>query len=143
MNINGTWEGEYIYGDDYLDGIKDKAIKFTVQLTTNGSEIAGSFTDEESRHIFPEGGVLAGMTENNYISLTKQYPHGWEFNEAGEMVLHPDSASHYIVYEGFFTGDKFEGSWEIPMYDPTVEYESIYHYEHIGGSGTWWMKKKE
>lgn len=120
-----------------------KAVAFTVRLTTNGSEIDGTFTDEETLDIFPDGGILVGVTENNYISLTKQYPCYWEIDEEGNKYYELETPSHFIMYEGYFNNDKFEGNWEVPMYEMDVEIESIYHYEHIGGSSTWWMKRKD
>lgn len=142
MNINGIWEGAYTYGSDYPENIAGTSIKFTVELLANGSDISGSFTDQETRDIFPEGGTLDGAHENNYINMIKRYSCTWGFNEDGEMIIMKDQPSHLIVYEGYIENGMFTGSWEIPVFNEEKLDQPGLIYQEITGSGTWWMQKK-
>jgi hypothetical protein len=141
MNINGIWEGEYTYGADYPTAVIGTSVSFRVNLSTNGSDIEGTFTDEETLEIFPRGGILTGTYENTYISLWKRYPHSWGFTETGEQFFDETLQSQEVAYEGFFDGEKYAGHWVIPLIERSESGEFFYSETETLGSGTWWMRR--
>jgi len=58
MNLKGRWKGEYTYGEGYPAGHVGRSVPFELELIPNGAEFEGFFTDEESKELFTEPGVL-------------------------------------------------------------------------------------
>ena len=139
MNMSGKWTGQYTYGEgyEYLD--IGKSVIFYLDITANGIEFEGIFTDDETKDIFKESGVLRGFLENNFISFSKWYPSYWEINEDGEKKFYEEKASHEICYEGVLIDDHFEGEWEISNHFV----DEGGPYTEINGKGTWTMRKDD
>ena len=136
--MEGKWIGQYTYGEGYTDNSKGKSIPFELDLTSNGVEFEGIFTDEETKNIFNEPGkVENGFLENTTISFTKTYPCLWGETETGEIEVRRDMPSHVIYYSGNLINSRFEGDWEILRF--LVDENGP--YTEINGSGTWMMAK--
>ena len=137
MNMTGKWTGQYTYGEGYADSDHGKSVTFYLEITANGIQFEGSFTDDETKDFFDEPGILSGILENNFISFSKWYPCYWAINEWGERKFFEDEASHEICYEGVLIEDNFVGEWEIPM----QFVDANGPYTVINGKGTWFMRK--
>lgn len=136
--MEGKWIGKYTYGEGYTDNSKGKSISFELDLTSNGVEFNGIFTDEETKNIFNEPGMVEnGFLENTTISFTKKYPCLWGENETGEIEVYEDLQSHVIYYSGNLINGSFEGHWEILRF--LVDENGP--YTETDGSGTWMMNK--
>ena len=132
MKIDGKWVGQYIYGENYPEICIGKSTLFEMNLIANGIEFYGNFSDDETRSIFQDNGIVSGFLEGNYICFEKQYPKSWQVNENGLIEILEDSIPPLIKYEGNLSGDQFEGTWEIHQY--YKENEDIFSI--VLGSGT-------
>lgn len=137
MNLKGKWKGEYTYGEGYPGSDLGRSVPFELVLVPNGIEFEGFFTDEESKDIFTEPGVLKGYQENGFINFSKWYPCYWQVTETGEVEVLRDTPSHEICHSGAYVTDHFEGEWEIPFYFT----DDLGTYAEIRGQGTWSMWK--
>jgi len=137
MKIEGKWVGQYTYGEMYPENCIGKSISFEMNLTANGIEFHGSFSDDETRNIFQDNGIVAGFLEGNYIAFDKQYPKACEIDESGIFKVLENSIPPLIKYEGILSDNQFEGTWEIHKY--YQENDEI--FSMVDGSGTWSMKK--
>lgn len=135
--MKGKWLGEYTYGEGYPADYTGKSVPFELNLSSNGVEFEGHFTDDETKDIFDIPGTVHGYLENNVVVFSKWYPCLWEINEAGEVKIFKDIPSHEIYYTGNLIDDHVEGVWEIPAH--FVDDDGS--YTEINGSGTWSMKK--
>jgi hypothetical protein len=106
-------------------------------LIATGIEFYGNFSDDETRDIFQDNGIVRGFCEGTYISFDKQYPKVWETNENGLIEVIENSIPPLIKYEGFLSDNQFEGTWEIHQY--YKENDEI--FSMIFGTGTWSMRK--
>ena len=108
-----------------------------MNLIANGIEFYGNFSDDETRSLFQDNGVVADFLEGKYISFDKQYPKAWETNDAGLIIVLENSIPPLIKYEGVLSDNQFEGTWEIHQYyKKNEELFSIVH-----GTGSWTMRK--
>ena len=114
-----------------------KSISFEMNLTSDGIEFYGNFSDDETRAIFKDRGNVAGFTEGTYIFFEKQYPKAWEISENGLINVLENSIPPLIKYEGALSDNQFEGTWEIHQY--YKEDDEI--FSMIFGTGTWSMRK--
>ena len=137
MKIEGKWIGQYTYGEPYPENCIGKSISFEMNLSAKGIEFYGSFSDDETRDIFLDNGIVAGFIEGNYISFDKQYPKAIEINDSGIVEVLENSIPPLIKYEGVLSDNQFEGTWEIHQY--YKENDEIFSIVH--GTGTWSMKK--
>jgi hypothetical protein len=137
--MEGKWTGQYTYGNDYPEIYIGKSVLFEMNLIQNGIEFYGNFSDDESRHIFQENGVVAGFIEGDLIFFDKQYPKAWEINENGTIQVIEDSIPPLIRYEGTLSENEFLGTWEIHQYYKEEGNEEIFSI--VAGTGTWSMRK--
>jgi hypothetical protein len=135
-SLTGKWEGSYSY---VSEGDSTVNVKFAFSLVDTNGNISGECFDAEEDGANPEPASINGFVKGNLISLIKQYPCYWYFNEDGfiEKILnkkHPE-----IHYSGRFINNKFIGTWE-------MEFESWTQGEgYISQTinGKWEMKKKK
>jgi hypothetical protein len=137
MKIDGKWIGEYTYGAMFPENCIGKSISFEMKLIANGIEFHGNFSDDETRSIFQDNGVVAGYYEGNFIAFDKQYPKACEIDEIGILKVIENSIPPLIKYEGILSNNQFVGTWEIHQY--YQEHNEIFSI--VNGSGTWSMKK--
>jgi hypothetical protein len=137
MKIEGKWAGQYTYGEMYPANCIGKSISFEMNLTANGIEFYGNFSDDETRDIFQDNGIVAGFLEGTYIAFEKQYPKEWEVNDNGLIKILENSIPPLIKYEGVLSDNQFEGTWEIHQYYK----EGDKLFSMIFGTGTWSMRK--
>ncbi len=138
--LAGKWIGQYTYGEGYPDDCKGKSVAFELDLTSNGVEFEGSFTDDETRNIFSAPGIVEnGFLENTAITFTKRYPCLWTIDEIGKIEIFRDLPSHSIYYSGDKVDDHFEGDWEILEF--LVDENGP--YTESNGIGSWSMRKLE
>ena len=131
------WIGQYTYGEGYPDNVKGKSVPFELELIVNGIEFQGNFSDDETRDIFSDNGIVKGYLENDCISFFKLYPKAWQITEEGRVKILENEDPHFIEYEGVLNQDQFEGSWQIPMHFVGDDGP----FTEIYGSGTWSMEK--
>jgi hypothetical protein len=137
MKMEGKWVGQYTYGETYPVNYIGKSISFEMNLSANGIEFYGNFSDDETRNIFQDNGIVGGFLEGDYICFDKQYPKAWEINESGMIEILENSIPFLIKYEGSLSGHQFEGTWEIHQY--YKEDDSLFSI--VLGTGTWSMCK--
>ena len=137
MKIEGKWVGQYTYGEDYPVNYIGKSIAFEMNVTSNGIEFYGNFSDDETRDLFQDSGIVAGFIEGDYICFDKQYPKAWQINEAGVIEILENSIPPLIRYEGVFSSNQFEGNWEIQQHYVGDDGP----FWMVFGTGTWSMKK--
>lgn len=138
MRMEGKWIGQYTYGEGYPDSVKGKSVRFEMNLEKNGIEFHGNFSDDETRHIFQENGVVAGFLEGDYIAFEMQYPKCWQITDKGEIEILEDAFPHLIKHVGTRLGMEFSGTWQIVEFfeeDDKVVVAST-------GTGTWRMAKE-
>lgn len=135
--MEGKWQGQFIYGENYPEKVIGKAITFEMNLNASGIEFYGNFSDDETRDIFKDNGIVSGFIEGNYIEFDKQYPKAYYSNEDGSIEIIENSNPHLIKYQGELKEKKFEGTWEIHQY--YEENDKI--FSEILGTGTWSMWK--
>ena len=137
MKIEGNWVGQYTYGEDYPANDIGRSVLFEMNVTASGIEFFGHFSDDETRNIFQDEGVVAGFLEGDYICFDKQYPKAWDVNETGVIEVLEDSIPPVIKYEGVLSDDQFEGTWEIHQYYK----EGDEFFSIVNGTGSWSMRK--
>jgi hypothetical protein len=134
MSLQGKWVGQYTYGNDYLLADIGRSVPFEMNLVASGIEFYGNFSDDESRYIFHDEGVVAGFVEGSYICFDKQYPKAWQMNGAGVIEVLEDSIPPVIKYEGTLGNGQFQGTWEIHEYYKEEEGDI---FSMVVGTGTW------
>jgi len=137
MKIEGKWIGQYTYGEMYPANYIGKSISFEMNLTATGIEFYGNFSDDETRDIFQDSGIVTGFIEGTYISFDKQYPKAVEIDGNGLIKVLENSIPPLIKYEGELSGNQFEGTWEIHQYYK----EADEFFSMVLGAGTWNMRK--
>ncbi|MGG9961162.1 hypothetical protein [Ferruginibacter sp. SUN106] len=137
MKLKGKWIGQYTYGEMYPENYIGKSVSFEMNLTANGIQFYGNFSDDETRNIFQDNGIVGGFLEGDYICFDKQYPKAWKTNEAGVIEILENSIAPLIKYEGVLSNNQFEGAWEIHQY--YKEDDQIFSV--VLGVGTWDMRK--
>jgi hypothetical protein len=138
-NFSGKWVGQYIYGENYPDGVKDMAVEFTIEMVANAGIVKGTCIDEQSKHLFEKPATIEGTIRNNVITFVKRYPHYWDIDENKRITQTPELPSQEIHYTGKFENNTFLGEWERMVMcanDKGDVYESI-------SSGKWIMKRKK
>lgn len=137
MKIEGKWVGQYSYGEMYPENCIGKSISFEMDLIANGIEFYGNFSDNETKTIFQDNGIVGGFLEGDYICFEKQYPKAWKVTEAGMVEILETSIPPLIKYEGVLISNQFEGNWEIHQFYK----EDDKLFSIILGTGTWNMRK--
>lgn len=137
MKVEGKWTGQYTYGENYNENFAGKSVAFEINVIANGIEFYGNFSDDETRDIFQDSGIVSGFVEGNYIYMEKQYPKAWDINKDGIMEIVEDTFPPLIKYEGALSDAQFEGTWEIHRY--YKEGDAIFSI--INGTGSWSMNK--
>jgi hypothetical protein len=140
--ITGKWIGEYVYGDSYENELRGKAVKFSIELFSDGELIRGTCIDEETHALFREPATIEGSFENDAILFYKTYPGEDDLIGASRLIAREYNRNRIqytgILMKRFFTGTHyFKGAWEINGSFLDKNGTAIY-YE---SDGTWSMKK--
>lgn len=135
IDISGTWNGLYRYGEGYSDIVRKQVVAFNAELQQRDGYFVGKA--KESANGIPEVSTIEGQLKGHKITFTKTYQHRYKINRDGEM--HVDDGHLYVHYAGEYDPslDKFSGEWTIE-----VTYFLFDGKRHDQTSrGTWEMKK--
>ncbi|MDF2381241.1 hypothetical protein JMG10_07180 [Nostoc ellipsosporum NOK] len=140
--FNGTWVGEYIYGDGYPDDVQGRREEFSLHLQFDGHRFKGTCEDCFTRELFNEPATVEGEVTTGQISFIKRYPALLLTDEHGHCSVDRDQPPYEIVHHGLYTKGffsrihSFRGHWEIvhSFVDEEGPYQSIC-------SGEWWFEK--
>jgi len=135
----GTWTGTYVYGRQYQD-LAGEGCDFKVEITLKDGILSGSGTEEVTEKYMGAPAILSGFIDGGMISMIKQYPCWYKFDENNQVIL-DRSKTHQVHYTGIFDPEtqRFSGEWEI---------EKVLEEDFFGGAylhiwcGTWEMEKK-
>jgi hypothetical protein len=132
--FSGIWQGEYICGPSYPEGVRDVPVNFQFDLTVTDGVIKGTFTEDIA---IKQPGTIEGFIEEDFISFIKKYPYAWSYDEHRNLIEYPDQPSHETHYTGNYSDDSFSGEWEI-IISQEVQYDGSILTFFL--SGTWSMK---
>jgi hypothetical protein len=140
--ISGKWTGKYIYGENYVEELRGKAVAFQMELFYDGDLVTGTCIDEETKDLFSKPAKITGTFENNTILFFKSYPDVTGLVSASRLIAEEFNAAS-IEYTGilkkkFFSGRRFfEGTWQIN--GSFLDKNGVANYYEL--DGTWIMKK--
>jgi len=142
-SLDGYWRGQYTYGEAYGPELMGVSVNFEMDIKFDGDVFTGTFTDDETRHLFTKPGTVEGTFYDNYISMIKRYPCLTAFDENNNAVAVPDEPSLDIHYTGTLRKrglgfwDFFEGEWTITASLVTEDGKTVFYT----AGGEWTMKR--
>lgn len=158
MNISGTWEGQYTYGEDYLE-LADASVRFTMTLEQHGlmrllgrPRLRGQVRDNAADGGQQGVGRIAGRRFGQTVQFVKSMPPSvmpdeWvdflrhEFRDQFQSELPRELPDHRIAYQGRIDddGERITGSWFILPMIFTTDIGEVSH--NASGEGTWTARR--
>lgn len=160
MDLSGTWDGEYTYGEGY-GSETGKSVPFRLVLAETGAlswlgfaRLTGSVQDDSLRGGFPAAGCVEGRRRGRRIGFLKTMPENYVFDEDGKMTdlfealakevdtRDFELSPHRIAYQGavFDDGTRLGGQWRI---QPTWVLAGEKAFQLAGvGTGTWSARRR-
>jgi hypothetical protein len=142
IDFTGQWAGHFAYGPEYGDDIAGEKVQFRIFIDSfKEGQFAGRSVDLEGIGANHETAQVNGYIEGNFISFTKQYPHFYGLDEAGNTADDKNKQHPIVAYSGEYNSNTktFAGQWELRMeIQPVGEYwlENIY-------TGTWEIRRDD
>lgn len=148
MNLTGTWDGEYTYGDGYGPRTGE-SVPFRMSLTESGEgAVVGYVRDDALRGGMSGRGRIAGKRDATSLVFLKTMPRGDDEDAAANETLRRffevelgieipvDVPPHRIRYTGVASPDGavFSGEWNVVPWRFEVDDSVI---ELGAGCGTW------
>ncbi|NTS42463.1 hypothetical protein HRG84_16295 [Flavisolibacter sp. BT320] len=140
IELEGQWVGHFAYGPDYGEEMNGEKVQFRVFIdrSKNGGFV-GRSVDLEGIGANFEVAEVKGFLEEGLISFTKQYPHFYALDEAGNTVEDKNKPHPLVAYTGTYNQSTktFTGDWEMRVAIAPV---GTYWLEDVC-TGTWEMRK--
>lgn len=115
MNIIGSWEGYYEYGEGYSLPQFGERVNIFAIFQGNNDKFIGAIKEEISVHSVPMEATVQGFTENELISFIKRYPKVPRLKEHGGTEIEITNGQLEIEHVGFIDSDynSIYGTWSI------------------------------
>ncbi len=140
INFNGQWVGHFAYGKEYGKGIAGERVQFRLFVDYfQDGQFIGRSVDLEGIGANYKIAQVNGYINENFISFTKQYPHLYGLDEAGNTIENKGKPHPIVSYSGEYnTNTKtFSGQWELRREIAPV---GEYWLEDIS-TGTWEIRR--
>lgn len=135
----GQWQGFYQYGEGYGEYLVGKEAEFRMFIEEYADGVfKGRVIDWAGIAANGQVSILNGFIENNFISMTKEYPEPFVVDKWGNEVKGVKQKGHTVEYEGFYeeSTNRFVGSWGIvSMVEGSVDIADSYTV-----TGTWYLE---
>jgi hypothetical protein len=140
MNLEGNWQGEFVYDERCQTASTSKPIVFS--LTVSTYLLSGLFEGAcKEPPLIKDQELISsvyGKLRVKEIFFTKRYPFTFGFDQSGKFISgrepHPE-----IYFTGSYNDKKqFYGSWRM---EPTFRKIEGHLCEILPSFGFWWMKK--
>jgi hypothetical protein len=118
IDFRGQWIGYFTYGPEYGEDVAGEKVQFIIFVDSfNNGEFVGRSVDTEGIGATFEVAQLKGFIEDNFISFTKQYPHFYGLDEAGNTVADKTKQHPMVSYAGEYNAatKTFSGQWELRL----------------------------
>lgn len=141
--FNGSWKGEYTYGQGYPREVRGTKQEFILGMTFSDTSFDGICEDMYTRDFFKKPANISGKVIGHRIWFSKRYPSLLTADENMQTIVVPDQPSLDIIYSGYYSGGlfsrapSFRGEWKIIA--PDIEVNGKIVTPIIGGK--WSMKK--
>lgn len=99
-NIEGKWLGEYRFDVGYPVELQVKHVSFTMELTDLNGIIAGTWTDDHTKHFNTSPAIIKGSFGNNKIEFIKTYPCRIGFDKDFKTVINPEAPGQTTQFSG-------------------------------------------
>ncbi len=132
MNLNGTWEGSFTYGENYAEAIVGQSVAFKMQINEQDNDLTGTCQDED-QHDNPA--KIKGFVDEDFVSFVKTYRIYIGVDENGATFSDPGQPPHEIHYSGTLSEDTIEGIFELGDTHIFARSEAVYE------GGTFTMKR--
>jgi hypothetical protein len=142
IDFNGQWEGHFAYGPEYGEDLVGERVQFKLFVDSfKVGQFTGRSVDLEGIGANYEIAQVNGYVDGDFISFTKQYPHLYGLDEAGNTIEDKSRQHPIVSYSGNYnTSNKtFSGKWELRMEIASV---GEYWLEDIS-SGTWEIRRDD
>lgn len=143
IDITGTWNGYYEYGETYRFPLQGRRTFFTLIINEINGEIFGQCIDdlkgrEENLHA-----TIKGFINGFQISFIKQYPFRTFIKESGERVIVENETHPEIEYQGQYnvSDQSFSGEWSMVIATDILDIKGENKVGELFHSGTWMMNK--
>lgn len=143
--LNGSWEGWFVYGTGYPEEMIGSRERFSLELSLTGSRVEGQCHDRYTTMLFDAAASIEGSYQPATLSFVKRYPCRMRIDENNRYSIDPANPSHEINYEGQYLNGwlsryhRITGTWWIE--------ESFVHpqggLETVTVHGSWVMKKRK
>ncbi|TWF40324.1 hypothetical protein FHW36_1046 [Chitinophaga polysaccharea] len=140
ISITGQWQGYYIYGPEYGEKLSGSKVNFELSLTDTGdNNFKETCHDMDSQISKNNPAVVKGLTEDDFISFTKEYDQFFTITEDNQVIANSRLKKPDLSYHGHYdpVSETFSGDWELlgrEYAHPDGDYIEI-------ATGTWEMKK--
>lgn len=140
IDLTGQWIGYFTYGQEYGDDLVGEKVMFRLFVENfKNEEFVGTSIDLEGVGAIYENAKVKGFIEGNFISFTKEYPHFYGLDEAGNNNDDKNKQHPVISYSGKYNKDTeaYSGQWELRM---EIKPVGDYWLEDIC-TGTWEIRR--
>lgn len=87
IDFTGQWVGSFAYGPEYGDDLEGKKVQFRIFIDTfKDGQFTGKSVDLEGIGANFEIAQVKGYIDKDFISFTKEYPHFYGLDEAGNTI---------------------------------------------------------
>ena len=141
INLTGTWNGYFSFGQEYGKELQAEKVKFMLFLSQKNFKFEGTSVDYEGVGSDFQKASIKGFIKGNFISFIKQYPVFLQFDEKNNVTEIESKPSPEIHYTGHYDErtKTFSGNWEMVE---NIESDPFGDMEYLN-TGTWEMKKEE
>lgn len=137
--LNGYWDGYFIYGLGYALPFFGEKVKLTAQLEFKDGIITGHYTEVKGPFSSGKTVIITGFWEQNMVSLNVQLTHNDVISEDG-FTTHNLEHQFEIIYNGNFNPLKkaISGLWFMDQ-----ETDDDLDLEIPVAEGLWMLRKAE
>ena len=142
IDFNGQWARHFTYGTEYEDGIAGGKVQFRLFVDSfQDGQFIGRSVDLEGIGANYEIAQVNGYIDGDFISFSKQYPHLYGLDEAGNKIEDKSRQHPIVSYSGEYNVNTkiFSGQWELRM---EIEPVGEYWLEDIC-TGTWEIRRDD
>jgi hypothetical protein len=144
-SIEGRWDGQALYGNNYPREYRNKILSFTADLWFDGEILKGNCEDDLTKELLLKPATIEGTYKNGSLHFIKKYPCLIIRDEKNMLKANHLEPSFEIQYSGKMHRELFsrmeysKGIWDIKA--SLIDKDGITHHYTIGGK--WKMKRVE